>query len=266
MSLFHRLRSDFETRLAEELAAHPAAALRPLTESDLAPLPPPVRRYVRRSGAVGKPQVDRVRVEWRAKMYRKPGEAPMDAPAVQVSFFAGPPVRLFFMTARMKGLPVQVFHDYRGEAASMRVRAALLFDVVDLAGEAFSRGETVTVLNDMCFFAPGTLVDPRLTWAPVDDRSARVTFKNGRHVVEATLRFDEADELVDFWSDDRPALVDGKLRPYRWRTPLSGYRAVQGRWLAARGSVVYEYPEGPFTYGEFEVRSISFEAVGPLKR
>jgi len=259
----HALRPDYEARVAEALAAHPPVALPVLAEADLAPLPPPVQRYLRRSGAVGKPRVDRVRVEWRAKMYRKPGEAPMDAPAVQVSFFAGPPVRLFFMTARMKGLPVQVFHDYQGEAATMRVRAASLLDVVKLEGEALSRGETVTVLNDMCFLAPGALVDPRLAWAPVDDRTARVTFTNGRHVVAATLRFDAEDQLVDFWSDDRPALVDGKLLPYRWNTPISGYREVAGRWLPGRGSAVYAYPEGPFTYGEFEVRSVAYEVAGP---
>ena len=258
---FHALRPDFEARLAEERAAHPPRALPPLTEADLASLPPPVVRFLRRSGAVGRPRVDRVRVEWGARMWRRPGGAPMDAPAVQHSWFGERPARLFFMTARMLGLPVQVFHDYRGAEASMRVRVAALVDAANVSGEVLSRGETVTILNDMCFLAPATLVDPRLEWAPVDDRLARVTFRNGPHAVRAELVFDADGALVNFFSDDRPALVDGKLLPYRWSTPIADYREVDGRLLPRTGRAVYAYPEGDFTYGDFEVRGLAYEDV-----
>jgi len=32
--------------------------------------------------------------------------------------------------------------------------------------------------------------------------------------------------------------------------------------LPARGSTVYERPDGPFTYGEFTLRSIAFDLAG----
>ena len=57
----------------------------------------------------------------------------------------------------MFGLPVRVLHRYADEEAAMVVRVASLANVVDLAGEELAIGETVTVLNDMCFFAPGSL-------------------------------------------------------------------------------------------------------------
>ena len=40
-------------------------------------------------------------------------------------------------------------------------------------------------------------------------RSASVTFTNGAHSVTATLMFNDRDELVDFWSDDRPDSSSG---------------------------------------------------------
>ena len=193
--------------VAAELAAEPLGAAPVLAEADLAPLPAPVRRYVLASGAVGRPVPRNMRLEFDAVMLRKPGDPGMPATSTQLNWFRRP-TRLFLMKARMFGLPVRALHLYRDEQATFQVRAAGLVTMVDQSGDAISRAETVTVLNDMCVFAPGALVDPRLAWEPVDDRTAAVTFTNGRHRVAATLLFNERDELADFWSDDRPESGD----------------------------------------------------------
>ena len=234
----------------------------PLAESDLASMPAPVRRYVVRSGAVGRPRPRNVRVEFDARMWSKPGAKAMRARSVQYNFFDRP-TRLFTMKARMYGLPVRALHLYRDASATFQVRVASLVNVVDLAGEGISRAESVTVLNDICFLAPGALADPRVTWEAVDDRTAVVRFANGPHHVSATLLFNEADELVDFWSDDRPEGGAGVLRPMRWNTPIDDYRDVDGRHVGHHGLAVYAYPDGPFTYGDFRLRSIAHDVAGP---
>jgi hypothetical protein len=81
--------------------------------------------------------------------------------------------------------------------------------MVDLHGPQISAAETVTVLNNLCLMAPGALLDPRLAWTPVDDRTAGLILTNGPHRVGATLRFNDDDEPVDFWSDDRPDSSQG---------------------------------------------------------
>jgi len=135
--------------------------------------------------------------------------------------------------------------------------------MVDQAGDEISRAETVTVLNDLCMFAPGALVDPRLSWQALDDRSAAVTFTNGPRRVSATLLFDEQHRLVDFWSDDRPDSSGGRFVPMRWSTPVGDDREIGGLRLPTRGSTVYARPDGPFTYGEFTLRSIAFDLPAP---
>lgn len=257
---------SFDERWAEavrdELATPEAAAPRAsvLAEADLAPLPAPVRRYVIASGAVGRPVPRTMRLVFDAVMRRKPGETGMRATSTQVNVFRRP-ARLFLMKARMFGLPVRVLHLYRGDAATFQVRAAGLVTIVDQAGDAISRAETVTVLNDLCVFAPGAMVDPRFAWEAVDDRTAAVTFINGRWTVRASLLFNDRDELVDFWSDDRPESVDGGLVAGRWSTPLSDYRVVDGLRLPMHGEAVYARPKGPFTYGEFTFRSIEYNVA-----
>ena len=116
----------------------------------------------------------------------------------------------------------------------------------------------------MCFFAPGALVDPRLTWQPVDDRTATATFANGPHRVTATLHFNDRDELVDFTSDDRPAERQRHAPPAAaGRRRSRATEEIDGRRLPTRGSAVYAYPEGDFTYGAFTLRSIAYDLAYP---
>lgn len=257
------LRARYDRAVAAEFAAQPLRPrAAPLAATDLLGLPDPVRRYIERSGAIGRPRPQNMRVVMAANMYRKPGQAPMRARSVQYNFF-GRPTRLFLMDARMFGLPVRALHLYRQERATFTVRVASIVNMVDLRGEEISAAETVTVLNDMCLMAPGALLDDRLSWTPVNDRSAAVTFTNGPHEVSATLEFNDRDELVDFWSDDRPESSAGGLVPMRWSTPVTEYRDLDGRHVLHSGSAVYHRPDGPFTYGEFVMRSISYDVPGP---
>ena len=141
----------------------------------------------------------------------------------------------------------------------MRVRLAGLVNVVDASGPELTRTETVTILNDLCFFAPSRLIDPRLSWTVVDDTRARVVFTLGPNTVSAELVFNEKGELVDFVSEDRGMLQkDGSLRVLRWSTPLSTYRDFDGWRLASEGEAIWHLPEGPFTYGH--MRLTRFEA------
>ncbi len=259
------LRPGFDRALAAEFAAQPLVPAVILTEAHLRHLPEPVQRFVARSGAVGRPQVQNVRAEFDAQMWRTPDQAPMAARSVQYNF-AGRPARLFLMRARMFGLPVAARHIYSRESAAFVVRVASLVTITDHSGPVLTAAESVTLLNDMCFLAPGTLVDPRISWDPIDDRTSRATFANGPYRVSATLVFDASDELVDFWSDDRPAAQDdGTLLPVRWSTPISDYREFDGRRLPTRGSAVYAYPDGDRTYGRFTLRAIDYDLAAPAR-
>jgi hypothetical protein len=247
----------FDARRAEAMAV-PREEERVLTEVDIVHLPPPVRRYIALTGSIGRPVVTEITVRFEATMYDTPGAPGMTGPVSQYERF-DLPRRLFLMTTRMKGLPVAVLHDFNRDRATMRVRLAGLVNVVDVGGPDLTRTETVTILNDLCFFAPSRLIDPRLTWTPIDDTRARVSFAMGPNTVSAELIFNEAGELVDFVSDDRGMLEkDGTLRILRWTTPLSDYRDFGGWRLASEGDAIWHRSDGPFTYGH--MRLTEYEA------
>jgi hypothetical protein len=253
MRLGPDLAAEFQAQSRAEVLSDSTRAQPMVTEASIAGLPAPVQRYMRVTGNVGKPRIASLDITFAAEMFSKPGDSGMAGTARQYDRF-DPPKRLFFLPTRMKGLPVQVLHDYQGSAATMRVRLASLVTVVDAKGPELSRTETVTLLNDLAFFAPSWLADPRLQWTAIDDGSAFVTFTNGPHRVSATLIFDAAGDLVNFVSEDRGAMQDdGTLRITRWSTPMHGYATLDGRRYATDGKAIWHYPEGDFTYGHFKL-------------
>jgi hypothetical protein len=249
------LRAEFERR---RLSLKSGASAEILTEGDIAHLPSPVQKYIRRSGAIGLPRVTSVHTKFDTTLYSAPGSSGMSGPSHQIDI-VDPPRRLFFMQTRMYGLPVAVLHDYDGDKATMRVRLARLFDVVSLSGPELSKAETVTVLNDLAAYAPSALTGPQFTWKAIDDAQAQVSFRNGPHVVSATLKFNGEGDLIDFYSSDRSELQgDGTLKILPWSTPLSDYREFQGRRAPAKGEAVYHREDGPFTYGQFAVTGVRY--------
>jgi len=230
-----------------------------VTEADLSPLPEPVRRYLRVTGFVGQPSVRNYRLRFHGRVRSAPDAGWMPFEADQQNF-ADQPTRLFLMRARMFGLPVLVFHRLIGGRATMQVKVAGAIPIADAQGEEMDRSEAVTLFNDMCVLAPGTLVEPGIAWEPVDARTARARFTNGEHTISATLLFDDDGLLSNFISEDRSrASADGlSFTRLRFSTPVRDYRDFGSVRLAAHGEARWLLPEGEFTYGEFDLQEISY--------
>jgi hypothetical protein len=257
------LRAEYE-RLVRDGTSRMASSARPpnITEADLAALPPLVQRYLRFAGVVGTPRIQGFRARMTGRI-RGSATAPwMPFTAEQHNFY-DPPRRYFWMEATRGGLPLDGLHAYSEADASMRIRLLSLVPVVDLGGPEMTRTETVTILNDMGIFAPGRLLDPAIRWRELDARSVEATYSNGPHTVRAVLVFDDSGALVDFWSDDRPALAeDGKtMLPQRWSTPIRDYRSVGPYRLFTRGEGRYAPSSGEYAYIEMEVHEVSTEIV-----
>lgn len=250
--------AEFQRDVAAALTARHDTGI--VSEADLAPLPPPVQRYLRVVGAVGQPRIYNYRARWQGRI-RSDSAAPwMPMVADQLSTVGPDAQRFFKLTARMKGVPADVYHRFTRSGASFRVRIASLIPSVNAAGPDMTRAETVTVLNDMCLLAPAALIDPALRWEPIDERAVRVMYTHGAETVRAELHFDELGQLVDFISDDRlRAAPDGRsFTRQRWSTPLENYRSFGARRVGTHGTARWHAPEGTFVYADFELLDIAY--------
>ena len=235
-----------------------------LTEADLAFLPAPVARYIRLSGAVGQPRVYNFRATFRGDIRSGPQARWMPFTGEQHSTIA-PASRLFLMGASMFAVPIEAFHRYVGTAATMKVKVLSLVPMVDAAGPAMNRGETVTMFNDMCIFAPGALADPSIEWLHSDGNTVRAAFRNAGNTIQADLIFNDAGELINFVSDDRAAgSADGKsFVKSRWWTPVSDYRSFGDHRLASRGEAQWDKPSGRFTYLRLTIDRVDYNVASP---
>lgn len=251
-------RAEYRDAIATRLRGQTTASI--LREADLAPLPEPVRCWVRASGALGRPRPTHFEATWRGRIRGSAEDDWMEFTAQQHNFL-DEPARVFLMHASRGGLPVDVLHIFRGDRATMRVRLLSLVPLVDAHGPDITRAETVTLLNDVSVLAPGALVDSAIAWESIDARSARAHYTVGSNTVSAVLVFDDACELVDFISDDRlVASADGEsFTRQRWSTPLWHYRNFGSHRAATRAEARWHPPAGAFTYLEIELVSLQIE-------
>jgi hypothetical protein len=261
-------RAEYRRLVRDALAEPPPAEL--VTDDDLTRLPAPVADYVRRSGAVGQPRVVNFRAHIHGRIRGATDSPWMTFVGEQVNTYGPEPARFFFIDATMAGLPADVLHTYVGPTAQMRVKLCSLITMVDVVGPEMNRGETVTLLNDLCLFAPAALVDARIEWDLIDDHRVRAAFTNGAETVRAELVFADDGELIDFVSDDRFRSVDNGKRfvAQRWSTPIDSFRTFESRRAFARGSGRWhaEEPEGEFSYLEIEIDAIAYNVHADLGR
>src|ERR1700694_1105338 len=129
------LPSSFRQRYqaaVQQRVARPVA-LPVLTERDLQHLPAPVQKYLRYSRALGKPRTANLRAALIGTMRSKKDGRWMTVRAEQYDFF-DEPSRIFYMRARMFGIPFDALHLFVPGSATMEVKLASLFKVVDAKG------------------------------------------------------------------------------------------------------------------------------------
>ncbi len=231
-----------------------------LEEKDIAHLPGIVQKYIRNAGFVGKEKVLNFRAEFRGGIRFKPGEDMMKLHSLQYNFLDHP-ARLFYIKAKKMGIPAVGLHLYREAKAIFKIRLIGLIPVVDASGQKMDQGETVTVFNDTCFLAPGSLIDPRITWSQIDETTIKAVFTNESITISAVLYFNAEGNLIDFLSYDRFETNGREYVNNPWRTPVVSYAEFKGYRLPQKARLIYVRPDGEFCYGEFELKNIQYNCT-----
>ncbi|HVO73820.1 MAG TPA: DUF6544 family protein [Ignavibacteriaceae bacterium] len=229
-----------------------------LTLEDIKHLPLPVRKYIIYSGAIGKEKIQNFRAVLSGEMKPSPQSSFLEFRAEQYDFF-DKPARIFYVKSRIYGIPFDGFHLYKGPSATMRIKIASLFKAADAYGPEMNKGETVTLFNDICIFAPAALISKNIKWEDIDSLTVKAVFTNQGNKISAILYFNEKGELINFSSNDRYESADGKVyKNYKWTTPVKNYEVFNDRKIASYAEAVWHEPEGEFCYGKFKVEEINY--------
>ena len=188
-----RFKTTYQTEVRKGLAR--LTTMQPLVEQDIACLPDPVQKYLRYIGAIGKPKVQNFHAVFSGKMKRTEDGKWMDISAEQYNFY-DQPTRLFYISSSMFRIPFDGLHIYSGNTATMKIQLASLIPVVNAYGPIMTKGETVTLFNDMCVLAPATLIDKNIQWESMDSLTVKATLTNQDYTISAVLSFNENGELI----------------------------------------------------------------------
>lgn len=248
-------RSRLYRRLAEDpdvtglrAAATPGDLV---TDEDLAGLPEPAQRYLRRAGVVGLPADWSFELHSRGWFRLRRGWPPMSCEAWQYNS-ALTVARVFHMEIKAGGfMPMLGRDSYLGGRGLMYGRLAGMLTVARSSGPECDSSELVTFLNDAVIFAPSMLLRLPVSWSPAGDRSFDVSLTDRGQRVTARVLLDERDLPCDFTTDDRYRDTDqGPVRT-RWSTPVVGWHQAGDRWQPSVGWASWDLPDGAFTYAEF---------------
>jgi hypothetical protein len=234
-----------------------------LVETDIHHLPEPVKKYLRYTRSIGKPELADFKVEFKGRLRKTKQSEWMPFTSEQYNFIEASK-RFFFMNATMKHLPVAGFHSFINGLAFMDIRLLSLFKVQYQSGKEMGKAETVTFFNDMCCLAPATLIDKRIKWLETSGNQVKATFTNNHISITAWLHFNDKGELINFISNDRYAYEkENVMRQIPWETPLKNYREINGYKLASHAQAVYKYPDGDLCYGVFNISNVQYNCDRP---
>lgn len=225
---------------------------------DISHLPDLLQEYLKLVGVIGQEKVHNVKIKFRGRMRSNPNDPWLYFTSEQYNFF-DQPTRAFYIQSKKMGLPVNGLHLYQNEKAYMKIKLAGLINIINVDGPEMDQSETVTFLNDICFFAPAVLVDLKnIQWIELGDNRLKAIYTNGSQTITAELIFNQKGKLINFISHDRYEIIGKESHQRAWFTPVTEYASFGKNTLPKKAGAWYERPDGDFCYGEFETIDIIY--------
>jgi hypothetical protein len=252
------LKRVYKNEVKEGLSGFDSETSKIIKKEDLTALPPAVQKYFEYAGVIGTEHVQNVKIVFEGRIRSNPEDKWMIFTSEQYNFFDNP-VRAFYIDAKKMGIPANGLHLYKEGSAYMKVKLAGLFKVVDVSGPEMDQSETVTVLNDMFFFAPGALLQADIEWEEIDELKVKAHYTLGDQKVSAMIEFNENGSIKNFTSNDRYDLgSDQSFNKFPWYTPVEKYGEIRGRKFPVYAKTYYSRPDVEFCYGEFQLKDVQY--------
>jgi hypothetical protein len=257
--------SRFKGKVSDEVRGLLARADRRSSSAvrsfELERLPQPVRRWLIRSGVVGKPRTTTVRLKQRGEIRTSPTGAWMPARAEQY-FSVDPPAFVWSVDVTMRRVLPVIGRDRYGDGkGSMLIKAMSLLNVVDASGEAIDQGSLLRYLAEIVWF-PSAALSPHITWVPLDGSRAKAIMSYGGVTVSAVFSFDAQGRFSSLRAL-RPMGSGRSAKLEEWFVPVFEWRRVDGVEVPVRGDVVWRLSTGDFDCYRWEITDIEFDPTSP---
>lgn len=217
--------------------------------SQLVGLPEPVQRYFRHVLKEGQPYVSYVRLLHKGQFRRSINS--------QWTNIEG---QEYFTTERpgfiWKGRTAlfTAVDKYAGGKGQLKVYLLSLFRILKGEGKYYDEGELLRWLAESVFFPTNLLPDQRLSWEPMDQHKALLTFCCDGIRLFCIVRFNDKDEIVE-WEAKRYKDTDHRET---WIGQMEHYETHGGMLIPTRIRAKWRLKEHDFSYAAFKLTGIEY--------
>ena len=227
-----------------------------VTEERLAQLPEPIRRHLVQAGVVGHKIPTLVRLTQTGRIRNAEDSGWMSFEAEEI-YSTNPPGFVWKAWFPNPNLPIVFGRDhYLDGDGRITMRLLGTLAVANVGGGAeMNHAGLMRYLNEMMWF-PAALAGSNVSYTEIDDNSVEIAITDHGITANARLVIDDEGRLTNFIAR---RFNTGTNATEEWQTPMGGYATFDGVTIPARGEALWQLPEGPFTYIEAEVTSVTQE-------
>lgn len=239
------------------LAKNVSTENRILNESDLNNLPEPVQKWLRNSGALGKPFINYGKVTQIAEMQMKPEQEHwLPATAIQYTTINNPAF-IWSVEVKMNSLlNFQGRDKYDDGKGEMLIKMNSLFNIVNERGEKLDEGTLQRYLGEMVWF-PSLALSPYITWELIDENSAKATMTYKGTSGSGTFYFNSNGDVTKFSAlRYKGNHIDAKR--YEWAVNTLDYKIFEGIKVPAKITSTWKLDNKDWTWLKMEVTDIKY--------
>ena len=229
-----------------------------VTDDRIADLPPPVQRWMRQSGIVGRERIYAVRLRQEMLLRMTPDTERWTPAQAQQYVTTDTPAFIWTVDMQlMSVLPVAGRDRFDAGEGTMTINVLSLFPVVDSKNnERINTGALQRYLGEMVWF-PSAALSPYVTWEQVGEHAARATMSVGGTTDAGTFYFNEAGE-VSRYSAMRYRGDDETAERRAWVIDVRETREMEGLRIPTKMDITWKLDEGDWTWLQLEVTDIAY--------
>jgi hypothetical protein len=227
---------------------------------ELAPLPAPVQRYLRKVLREGMPMVAEARIEHRGTFNMGSSDRenwkPFDSSQLVVTRRPG-----FDWNARVAVLPllhVDVHDSYIAGEGLLHATLLGLFPVAHMQGvPGLAEGELMRFLAEAVWYPTALLPSQGVLWEALDANHAKATVTDGAARATLLFGFDDQGLVATVRAEARGRAVNGRCIPTAWQGRFRHYRQRTGMLLPLEGEVAWMAANGAQPYWRGSITAIT---------
>lgn len=258
--MFKNLRKEYRDDIANQLSFNILVNDGELfSEEDIAPLPPVLQAYLRRSFFIGKCKMSRLMMEYRDVAFAQGRKGPkMRIDYSQCNFIARP-ARLALIESRLFGIPFDGYDYWSEGVGGMKGVIGNVLTLFDQRGPEMDKACLVTFLAE-CLFAPSSLLQNYISFEQSGEYEVRATIEYMGQSAQGVFHFNDNYELTTFTTTDRAATdKDGHMEYIPWSAICGDYlMSSDGIKLPTTFKAVWHYPDEDFVYFNGRIDSVSY--------